>query len=291
MIVLTGATGQIGSAVLRSLIERGEQIRVIARDPARLPDDLRERIDVVTGSHSDRSVIDRALDGADALFWLPPANPTAASPYEAYVTASIPAADAVVRHSVARIVTVSALGHDVQIYAGHVSASHAMDDLFRSTGADLRVLAMPTFMDNLLRQKNAISRGFVTGTVPADLRMPWVATRDIASVAADVLTDRSWTGQEIVEVMGPEDLSYEDIAAVLSDVLETPIRFSPGDRTADVEAMIGFGFSPAMAESAMAMDRAVERGINSAATRTSLNATPTTVRAFAAEVLKPALTQ
>ncbi|SDT33627.1 NmrA family NAD(P)-binding protein [Microlunatus soli] len=291
MIVLTGATGQIGAVVLRSLLDRGEKVRVVVRDADRLPTDLRDQVDVVVGSHADRSVIDQALDGAEALFWLPPSNPTATSPYEAYVTASVPAADAVVRHSVPRVVTVSALGQQVQTYAGHVSASHAMDDLFASTGADLRVLAMPTFMDNLLRQRAAIGKGFVTGTLPADLRMPWVATRDIGAVAAEVLADHSWTGQQIVEVMGPEDLSYNDVAKVLSDVLGTPIRFVPGDRAADVETMISFGLSPAMAESAMAMDRAAERGINNAATRTPQNATPTTLREFAEKVLKPAVTQ
>jgi len=291
MIVLTGATGQIGSAVLRLLLERDEEVRVVVRDPDRLPHDARDRVEVVVGSHSDRATIDRALDGADALFWLAPSDRTAASPYDAYVAASIPAADAVVRHAVARVVTVSSLGQDVQAYAGHVSASHAMDDLFRSTGANLRVLAMPTFMDNLLRQKAAIGEGYITGTLPSDMRMPWVATRDIAAVAAELLADHSWAGQQIVEVRGPEDLSFDEVAAVLSDVLGRPIRFVPGDRAADTDTMIRFGMSPAMAESAMAMDRAVERGLYASAVRTPQNTTPTTVRAFAEQVLKPAVAQ
>jgi len=289
MIVLTGTTGQIGSVVLRTLLEGGHDIRVVVRNAQRLPGDLRTRVDVVEGSHADRAVVDRALDGADALFWLPPSQPTAASPYEAYVATAIPAADAVVRHGVRRVVTVSALGQEVQTYSGHVSASHAMDDLFRSTGADVRVLANPTFMDNLLRQKDGIRQGMVTGTVPSDLRMPWVATRDIGAVAAEVLGDPTWTGQQVVPVMGPEDLSYDDIVAVLTEVLGRPIRFSPGDRAADVEMMVGFGMSRAMAESAMAMDLAAEHGLNNAAERTPQNATPTTFREFAETVLKPAV--
>ncbi|OJU39940.1 MAG: nucleoside-diphosphate sugar epimerase [Microbacterium sp. 69-10] len=289
MIVVTGSTGQIGSIALRSLVERGEEVRAVARHPERLPEDLRKRIDVVAGSHVDRDVIDGALDGAEALLWLAPSDPAAASPYEAYVAATIPAADAVVRHAVHRVVTISALGQGVQMYAGHVSASHAMDDLFRSTGADMRVLANATFLDNLLRQRADIARGIISATVPADLRMPWVATRDIGAVAAETLADRSWTGQEVIEVMGPEDLSYNDVAATLSEVLGTPIRFVPGDREADIEAMIGYGFSPAMARSAMAMDLAAERGINNAAVRTPHNATPTTLREFAVQVLQPAM--
>src|SRR5256885_2274803 len=117
MIVITAPTGQIGSKLVSLLLARQERVRVIVRDPAKLPAEVRDRVEVVVGSHGDRDVLDRALDGADALFWLMPASATASSPYEAYVTASIPGADAVVRHAVPRVVIVSALGRGSQIYA------------------------------------------------------------------------------------------------------------------------------------------------------------------------------
>lgn len=287
MIVISAPTGQIGSKLVSNLLRHEEPLRLITRNPDRLPADVRARAEIVVGSHSDRDVVDRALEGADALFWLMPAAATARSPYEAYVTASIAGADAVVRHEVPRVVVVSALGRDSQIYGGHASASHVMEDLFRSTGAHVRALALPTFMDNMLRQIPAIRTGIITGTLPAAFRMPWVATKDIADIAAGFLLDDAWTGQDTVSVLGAEDLSYDDIAEILTDALGTPVRYQPSTRDADKQFLIGHGFSEAMAQSLMDMDRAGERGINNAIPRTVDNTTPTTFRSFAEETIKP----
>jgi uncharacterized protein YbjT (DUF2867 family) len=289
MIVITAPTGQIGSKLVTSLLRESEPVRLVVRDPGKLPAEVRERAEIVVGSHRERDVLDRALDGADALFWLMPAAATASSPYEAYVTASIPGADAVVRHAVPRVVIVSALGRGSQIYAGHISASHAMEDLFRSTGAHVRALALPTFMDNILRQVATIRNGVVSGTLPAGFTMPWIATKDIAALAAEYLLDRTWTGQDPVEVLGGEDLSYQDVAATLTDVLGTPVRYERGDRAAVGQFLVGRGFSEAMARSMMDMDLAGERGINNATPRTAANTTPTTFREFAVEAVKPAV--
>ena len=79
MLVLTSPTGQIGRQVLDRVLDHREPIRVIARDPGRLPTRVRERVDVVQGSHGDPDVIDRAFAGADAVFWLVPPDPHAAS--------------------------------------------------------------------------------------------------------------------------------------------------------------------------------------------------------------------
>lgn len=289
MIVVTAPTGQIGSKLVTTLLSHEEPLRLVVRDPAKLPHAVLERAEIVVGSHRDRDVLDRALTGADALFWLMPASPTAHSPYEAYVGASIPGADAVVRHAVPRVVIVSALGRGAQIYAGHVSASHAMEDLFRSTGAHLRALALPTFMDNILRQTATIRTGTISGTLPADFTMPWIATKDIAALAAEQLIDRSWTGQDSVETLGGEDLSYRDVAEILTDVLGTPVRYQLGDRAAVEQLLTARGVSAEMARSMMDMDRAGERGINNAIPRTAGNTTPTIFRAFAEEFVRPAV--
>ncbi|MGW4768993.1 NmrA family NAD(P)-binding protein [Nocardia sp. NPDC004278] len=289
MIVVTAPTGQIGSKLVATLLRRSEPVRLVVRAPDKLPAEVRQRAEIVVGSHCDGDVLDRALDGADALFWLMPAAANASSPYEAYVTASIPGADAVVRHRVPRVVIVSALGRGSQIYAGHISASHAMEDLFRSTGAHVRSLALPAFMDNVLRQVATIRNGVVSGTLPADFTMPWIATKDIAALAAELLLDHTWTGQESVEVLGGEDLSYLDIAQILTEVLGVPVRYELGDRVAIRRFLVDRGVSEAMAQSMVDMDLAGERGINNVTARSAGNTTPTTFREFAEETIKPAL--
>ena len=74
MIVITTPTGQIGRQVLGHLLESGEQLRVIARDPSQLPAGVREDLDIVEGSHGDAAVADKAFAGADAVLWLTSAD-------------------------------------------------------------------------------------------------------------------------------------------------------------------------------------------------------------------------
>jgi putative NADH-flavin reductase len=70
MIVITTPAGQVGRQVLGNLLESGEQLRVIARDPSQLPAGVREDLDIVEGSHGDAAVVDRAFAGADAVLWV-----------------------------------------------------------------------------------------------------------------------------------------------------------------------------------------------------------------------------
>lgn len=128
MIVITAPTSKIGRQVLERVLESGEDIRVITRDPLRIPEAVRERVEVIQGSHADREVVHRAFEGADAVFWLVPADKQAVSVYDTYVRFSIPAADAIIRRRIGRVVAISALGRGQQRYAGHISASLAMEE-------------------------------------------------------------------------------------------------------------------------------------------------------------------
>jgi uncharacterized protein YbjT (DUF2867 family) len=140
------------------------------------------------------------------VFWLVPPDAHAASVGEAYAGFTRPAAEAIRSQDVGRIVDITALGRgtDVAGHAGLVTASLAMDDLIASTGAAFRALFMPTFMDNLLHQAHVIkNQGMYADAITADLKLPTVATRDIAAVAARLLLDDTWTGQDSVPVLGP----------------------------------------------------------------------------------------
>jgi uncharacterized protein YbjT (DUF2867 family) len=103
MIVITTPTGQIGRQVLGNLLDSGEQLRIIARDPSQLPAEVREDLDIVEGSHGDAAVVDKAFAGADAVFWLTPAAPRAASVEAAFAGFDRPAAEAFKRHGVGRV--------------------------------------------------------------------------------------------------------------------------------------------------------------------------------------------
>ncbi len=294
MIVITTPTGNIGHQVLSRVLAGDQPVRVIVRDPARLPADVRNRVEVIQGSHGDPRVVTRAFDGADALFWLLPSGRDAASAEEVYVGFTRPAAQAITSQEVKRVVDVSALGRDTKYadQAGLVTALLAMDDLIASTGVAFRALTMPSFMDNMLRQVRVIKeQGTFFDVTSPDLKAPTVATRDIAAVAARLLLDATWAGQEEVSVLGPEDLSNNDLAAVMSEVLGTPVRYQQIPVQALKDRAISLGRSEVMAQSLVDMVIAKDNGLDNGVTRTPQNAidTPTTFRQWCEDTLKPAL--
>ena len=292
MIVITAPTGLIGHQVLGNVLGSGEPVRVIVRDPSRLPAQARERVEVVQGSHGDGDVVDQAFADADAVFWLVPPDPHADSVEAAYVDFTRPASESFKRHGVQRVVGISALGRGTAAaaHAGLVTASLAMDDLIASSGVSYRALTMPSFMDNLLRQVPAIkNRGIFATPVSADRKLPSCATRDIAATAARLLVDQSWSGTGHVAVLGPEDLSYNDMARIMSEVLDQPVHYQQIPAQALKDRLTGAGMSDAMAQATVDMMVAKDQGLDNAEPRTPESTTPTSFRQWCEDVLKPAV--
>ncbi|WP_371537650.1 NAD(P)H-binding protein [Streptomyces sp. NBC_00466] len=295
MIVITAPTGNIGRQLLSLLLEsapaHGEELRVIVRDPARLPDTVRERVEVVTGSHGDAEVVERGFEGADAVFWLVPPD-SSLTPEEAYTGFSRPALKALAAHGVGHVVGVSALGRGTPAAdrAGLVTASLALDDLLAGTGAAYRALANPSFFDNLLEEADSIrEKGVFTDAVDADRKAPLVAVADIAAVAAGLLLDRSWTGADSVPVLGPEDLSPSDLARIMTEQLGRPVRYERQPLGELSATLVGYGLNEAFVQGIADMKQAKDNGLDAGVARTPESATPTTFEQWCARTLKPAV--
>ena len=292
MIVITTPTGEIGRQVLDRILDSGEAVRVIARDPSRLPERVRSHAEaeVVQGSHGDAGAITKALAGADRLFWLVPpppfSHPGSAEHY--YLDFTRPACQAI-RGLGVRVVGVSTLGHGYQGKAGLLSAALAMDKLIEGTGAAYRALALPFFMENLLRQAQSMKeQGTFSMANTADRPLPAVATRNVAAVAAALLLDTSWSGQASVPVVSPDNLTPDNMAGVISDTLGRTIRYRQvpvADRQA---AMLQRGASEAMAQDMADMTEAQNNGIYDAEARDQDSAATTSFRQWCQDTLKPA---
>ncbi len=118
-----------------------------------------------------------------------------------------------------------------------------------------------------------------------------VATRDIAAVAARLLRDGSWRGPGGVAVLGPEDISLDDMAAIMSEVLERPIRYQRLPAAAYEAQLVKYGASEAFARGLIVMSDAKDRGLDHSVPRTKDNTSPTTFRQWCREVLRPAIAQ
>ena len=289
MIVITTPTGQIGRRVLDRVLDAEEPVRVISRDPSRLDPRTRERVEVVRGSHDDPSAVNEAFAGADCVFWLVPPNPHAENILDYYQGFTRPACEAIESSGVGRVVGVTSLGRGYSKNAGLLSAAFAMDELVENTGVGYRALRMPFFMENLLGQVEAIkSQGMFFMANSADRPLATVATRDIAAVAAELLLDGSWSGQDDVSVVGPDDLSPDEMARVMSEVLGRAVRFQEVAAADLKPTLIGYGLSEAWAQGILDMVAAQDEGIYDAEAGTAQRS-PTSFRRWCEEVLRPAV--
>ena len=81
-------------------------------------------------------------------------------------------------------------------------------------------------MDNIARQAESIkNQGMFFSPIDGDRKLPTVATRDIAAAASRLLLDDTWSGVGEVPLLGPEDLSFNDMAEIISEVLGMEVRF------------------------------------------------------------------
>jgi uncharacterized protein YbjT (DUF2867 family) len=289
MIVITTPTGDIGRQVLDRVLDSGQAVRVIARDPSRLPERVRARAEVVPGSHGDADAITRALAGADRLFWLVPPRPFShpGSAERYYLDFTRPACEAI-RGLGAGVVGVSTLGHGYQGKAGVLSAALAMDKLIEGTGAAYRALALPFFMENLLRQAQAINEeGTFSLANTAGRPLLTVATRDAAAAAAALLLDTSWSGQASVPVVSPDNLTPDDMAEVISGTLGRTVRYRQVPAADRQAAMLRRGASEAMAQDMADMTEAQNNGIYDAEPRDPDSAAPTSFRQWCHDTLTP----
>lgn len=292
MIVITAPTGQIGRSLVDDLIAAGAPLRLIARDPSRLAPHVRDSVEVVQGTHGDAAVVEKAFAGADAVFWLVTSSPGMQSLEAPFVEFSRPAIEAFARLGVKRVVGISALGRGTGVAdrAGMVTASLKLDDAIAASGVSYRALTMPSFMDNMIRQVELIkTQGMFVSSADADRKAPTCATRDIAAVAARLLLDPSWSGQGEVPVLGPEDLSPNDMAGIMSAVLGKPVRFQQISYDAQKAQFLKFGATEVFAQAMVDMYSAKNAGLDAGVTRTPDSTTPTSFRQWCEDTLKPAV--
>lgn len=291
MIAITTPTGNIGKRVVERCLGASEPVRLIARDPSKLPADVRERVEVVQGSHGDPTVIDQALKGAGALFWLVPPEPRDISLEEHYVGFTRPAAEAIKRQGIRHVVDVKAIAGSTRWAesAGLATASQHMSDVLAATGANLRSLPAPAIMDNMLMQLKPITeQGVFFGPMDPDQKVPQVAARDIAATAARFLLDRSWTGQADVPVLGPEDISFDEVAATMAEVLGRPVRYQQVSMDDFAKQLRGRGMPETFVQGFVDMMKAKDEGMDNVPTRTAASTTPTTFRQWCEEELAKA---
>ena len=217
MIAVTGATGTIGSELVRLLVEAGREVRALTRRPG--DQDPRPGVEWVGADLSDRSGLAGVLEGCDRLFLLTGNN-------EGMVRQQTNAIRAAGRAGVKRVVKLSALGATDHSKSVIGLWHHNVEGKLRDSGLDWTLLRPHHFMQNLLDPLVFDREAGVVYSAAGDGSIPLIDTRDIAAVAAVTLTEDGHEG-EVYTLTGPEAVSFPEAVGILSDVLGRGLEYRP----------------------------------------------------------------
>ncbi|MFF4298532.1 SDR family oxidoreductase [Streptomyces vinaceus] len=214
MIVVTGATGNVGRPLTRALAEAGEQVTAVSRRAAAVPDGVRH----VVADLARPEELAPALEGAKALFLLLSGDMHAAGAHPADVIAQAAAG------GVRRVVLLSSLGVATRPFGATRIAIRAVEDALRHSGLEWTILRPGGFASNALWWAESVRTQRLVAAPFGDVGVPIIDPADIAEVAAACLLDDRHAGG-VYELTGPEVITPRGQAEAIAAALGSPVRF------------------------------------------------------------------
>ncbi len=288
-IAVTTPTGNVGRQVVAMLVRAGIRPTVLARDPARLETGIRAQVDAVAVDQHDVDAVVAATRGVDALFWVDP-PPATDEPLAEYARATESVTHAVAENRIARVVFQSSVGAEKRHGVGEIDGLARTEEALDDAAAAVTHLRCGMFFSNLELQIDTIRGGTIPVLLPVDLAIPWVAPRDVAEVATTRLLSTAWSGRCVRAVHGPADLTWTQVADIVTAASGHPLRAERISDDAMRSMLRTAGMSDARAEAILGMSMGMRDGFAPEQARTVHTSTPTTLASWAYDVLAPQLT-
>ncbi len=258
-ITVTTPTGHIGSKLANILLDRKSDVTLIARHPEKVKDLASRGAKVIAGEHSDPAVVEQAVRGADALFWLTPAEMTSHDPLGAARRMAEAGARVIRMHPELHVVHLSSAGAFLPSGTGPIVGHYETEEKFRAAGKNIVSLRPNEFMENVFFSlPTIIGQDSIYTSLPGSVKAPIIATQDIAEVAAEFLL-KPIDGHHVVDIVGPQEISLDEWARIAGQAIGRQIHVVtiPGDK---LKAAMGqSGMSPEMAALLVEMEEAIPK--------------------------------
>ena len=222
VVVVTGATGQQGGAVVKTLLERGHAVRAVTRntDSAKAKALAGAGVTLVRASLEDTAALTKALEGATSLFAM--TTPFEGGP-QAETRQGISAADAA-RAAGVHLVFTSVGSANRQTGVPHFDSKYEVEKHIAGIGVRATVLAPVYFMENLAFGKEQFAKGIYATPLPPTRKLAQVAVADIGAVAVRLLENPGrFAGQRFD--LGGDELTGNEVLAILSRVTGRPFTY------------------------------------------------------------------
>jgi uncharacterized protein YbjT (DUF2867 family) len=290
MITVMGASGNTGGWISELLLQEGESVRALGRSAATLARLETKGAEVLTGDAADAAFLTAAFRGANAVYTLLPPDPQSPDLRKKWDQEGEAIVKAIRDSAVRHVVFLSSIGADLPEGTGPIAGLYAQEERLRQLpSVNVLILRPASFFENFYAILGLIKhQGINGGAVAPDLRIPMIATRDIADVAARALRARNWTGVVVRELHGAGDLTFAEATRIIGAHVGKPelqyVQFAYADFAA---SLVQMGISPNMAGLYSEMARAFNEGkIKSLEGRRPENTTPTRFDDFAEDLAR-----
>jgi uncharacterized protein YbjT (DUF2867 family) len=252
-VLVTGATGNVGSRVVQELLARGVSVRAFVRDAEKARTKLGQGLELAVGDFADVASVRRALEGVERVF-LACSNDPRQVEYETTV------ADAAVGMGVRQIVKLSALGAEIGSPVAFWDWHGKIEQHLRALEIETVMLEPSFSMTNLLAWAGGIKHEGALFVPAEGARISMIDASDVAAAAAVVLTSDGHHGQTYV-LSGPEVLTFERVAEELSAATRRQIPFIAVPDEAAQQALVQGGTPEFVANQLVTLFGFLRRGV------------------------------
>ncbi len=216
MYIITGATGQTGSAAARTLLEKGLPVKVIVRSQEKGQIWKDAGAEVAVADLLDAEALSEALAGGKVLYLMNPPNYQCEDLLEETENFIESAKTAIENSSLEKLVVLSSIGADLSEKNGVVGSLHLLEKGFQNMDIPVTFLRPPSFMENWNSGIESVENEGILPSFyfPLDKKIPHISAEDVGRLAAEAMLEDS-NGVEIKELKGFE-LSAEDFAEAFS---------------------------------------------------------------------------
>jgi uncharacterized protein YbjT (DUF2867 family) len=251
MILVIGATGNVGSEIVRQLVDAGEKVRAFVRDEATAARRLPAGVELAPGDLGRPETVNAALRGIDRLYLLPPMVPMLQQ-----LEAS--AIEAAKRAGVRHVVKQSNIGAPEE--STTLQRWHRAGEKLLESSAVAWTFVRPTgFMSNAFGWAGSIKQQQAVYWPGGSGQLSVVDPRDIAAVAVRALLDSGHEGKAY-DVTGPAALSTGEQVSILAEAIGKPLRYIDVPEEAARQSMRGLGMPEPIVEALLEFMRLVRTG-------------------------------
>ncbi len=245
MIAVLGATGQVGRAVARALLDNGDSVRLVVRDPARIEPALSSAVSSIgIADFDNEAALAEAFLGTQSVFVLNPPSYASADMFADAQRLMSTIVRAARRVKVPRLVALSSVGAHRRERQGNIGTTTILEDILGGSAIPTTFVRAAWFVENWVGSLSvARDHGALPSfLLPLDRVIPMVGTTDVGKVCAQILRE-DWASTRIIELEGPRPCSPDGVAAAAERLLGRPVTAVASEREKWPSIFRSFGFS------------------------------------------------